>query len=170
MNLLLIDDDAPLRKSLRLALEAIGHDVAEARNADQARECLGHHLFDAALLDIRLGRECGLDLLPHLLRLAPGLPVIVITAYATVETSVEAIRRGAADYCPKPFTPDQRRLVLERVGRLSRLQSHVEELEDQVRSVVPEADLQTGELAMRQALDVAFKAAASEATILIRGE
>jgi NtrC-family two-component system response regulator AlgB len=109
-------------------------------------------------------------LLPRLLALAPGLDVIVITAYATIETAVEAMRRGASDYLPKPFTPDQLRLALERVARVRRLQSHVLNLEDQVRSVVPEADLQTAEPAMQQALDVALKAAASEATILLRGE
>src|SRR5262249_54918139 len=112
----------------------------------------------------------GLDVLPSLLRLAPGLAVVVVTAYATIETAVEAMRRGAFDYLPKPFTPDQLRLVLERVAQMRRLQFHVEELEEQVRSVVPEADLKTEEPAMQQALDLAFKAAASEATILLRGE
>jgi len=170
MKLLLIDDDAPLRKSLRLTLEAMGHQVTEARDGEDARDRLGHRLFEAAFLDLRLGREHGLELLGHLLRMAPGLAVIVITAYATVETAVAAMRGGAFDYLPKPFTPDQVRLVLDRVTRLRRLQSHVEELEDQVRSVVPEADLQTMTPAMRQTLDVAFKAAPTEATILIRGE
>jgi NtrC-family two-component system response regulator AlgB len=80
------------------------------------------------------------------------------------------MRRGASDYLPKPFTPNQLRLVLDRIGRFRRLQSHVEELEAQVRSVVPEADLQTEEPVMRQALEVAFKAAPSQATILIGGE
>src|SRR5262249_54938241 len=159
-----------LRKSLRLGLETMNHRVTEARDAAQAQEVLGHGLFDVAFLDLRLGREQGLDLLPTLLRLAPGLAVVVITAYATIETAVEAMRRGAADYLPKPFTPDQLRLVLDRVGRLRRLQSHVEELEEQVRSVVPEADLQTEEPALRRAMEVAFKAAPSEATILLRGE
>jgi NtrC-family two-component system response regulator AlgB len=93
-----------------------------------------------------------------------------MTAYATVETAVEAMRRGALDYLPKPFTPDQIRLVLDRAQRLRRLQSHVEELEEQVRAVVPEADLRTEEPAMQQALDLAFKAAASEAAILLCGE
>jgi NtrC-family two-component system response regulator AlgB len=170
MKLLLIDDDPPLRKSLRLALEAMGHHVTEATDGGRARDVLGHRLFDAAFLDLRLGRESGLDLLAHLLHLAPGLPVIVMTAYATIETAVEAMRRGAFDYLPKPFTPDQVRVVLERITRLRQLQSHVEDLEDQVRSVVPEADLQTVAPAMQQALDVAFKAAPTEATILIRGE
>jgi NtrC-family two-component system response regulator AlgB len=170
MNILVIDDDVSLRKSLRLTLEALNHRVTEARDGGQAREFLGHGLFDVALLDLHLGREQGLDLLPALLRLAPGLAVVVITAYATIETAVEAMRRGAADYLPKPFTPDQLRLVLDRVNRLHRLQSHLEELEEQVRSVVPEADLQTEEPAMQQALDLAFKVAPSEATVLLRGE
>ncbi len=170
MNVLMIDDDRSLRKTLRLALETMGHRVTEAGDANQALEALGHGLFDVAFLDLRLGKETGLDLLPGLLRLAPGLAVVVMTAYATIETAVEAMRRGAFDYLPKPFTPGQLRLVLNRVVEVRRLRSHVEDLEEQVRSVVPEADLQTREPAMRQALEVAFKAAASEATVLLCGE
>jgi two-component system, NtrC family, response regulator AlgB len=170
LNILLIDDDPSLRRSIRLTFEAMNHKVKEASDSARAEELLSHGLFDIAFLDIRLGREKGLDLLPLLLRLAPGLPVIVITAYATIETAVEAMRRGAFDYLPKPFTPDQIRLVIDRVTRFRRLQSHVEELEDQVRSYVPEADLQTQEPAMRQALEVAFKAAPTDASILLRGE
>ena len=123
-----------------------------------------------AFLDLRLAGENGMELLPELLRLAPGLAVVVVTAYATVETAVEAMRRGAFDYLPKPFTPDQVRVVFDRAIRLRRLQSQVDQLEEQVRSVVPEADLQTEEPAMRQSLEMAFRAALSEATILLRGE
>jgi NtrC-family two-component system response regulator AlgB len=170
MNILLIDDDVKLRRSLRLTLETMNHRVTEAADGSQAQELLGHAMFDMALLDLRLGQDQGLDVLPALLRLAPGLDVVVITAYATIETAVEAMRRGACDYLPKPFTPNQLRLVLDRVDRLHRLQSHLAELEEQVRSVVPEADLHTEEPAMRQALEVAFKAAHSEAAILLLGE
>lgn len=170
MNILLIDDDQSLRKSIRLALESMNHRVTEASSGTQAQEVLGHSLFDVALLDLKLGQETGLDVLPSLLRLAPGLAVVVITAYATIETAVEAMRRGAVDFLPKPFTPDELRRVLERVMQIRRLQSHVEALEEQVRSIVPEAELQTGDPAMRQALDVAFRAAPTEATILLRGE
>jgi two-component system, NtrC family, response regulator AlgB len=170
MNVLLIDDDPGLRKTLRLTLEALGHRVTEAADGGQAHEMLGQRLFDVALLDLRLGREKGLELLPTLLRLAPGLAVVVMTAYATIETAVEAIRSGAVDYLPKPFTPNQLRLVLDRLHQLRRLQSHVAELEEQVRSVIPEADLQTQEAGMQQVLAVAFKAAPSEATLLLRGE
>jgi NtrC-family two-component system response regulator AlgB len=170
MHILLVDDDASLRKSLRLALETMNHQVSEAPDGAQAEELLGHGMYDVAFLDLRLGREQGLDVLPALLRLAPGLPVIMVTAYATIETAVEAMRRGAFDYLPKPFTPNQIRAVLDRVVRIRRLESHVEDLEQQVRSVVPEVDLQTEEPAMRQALEIAFKAASTEATVLLRGE
>jgi NtrC-family two-component system response regulator AlgB len=170
MNLLIIDDDASLRRTLRLTLEALGHSTTEAANSAQALELLGHRLFDLAFLDLRLAREQGLDLLPELLRLAPGLHVVIVTAYATIETAVEAMRRGAFDYLPKPFTPDALRVVLERSAQMRRLTARVDDLEDQVRSVVPEADLETQESVQRQALDLAFKAAPSDAAILIRGE
>jgi NtrC-family two-component system response regulator AlgB len=170
VNILIIDDEASLRRTLRTALESMGHQATEARDGAQALDLLGHRQFDLVFLDLRLAREQGLDLLPELLRLAPGLDVVIITAYATIDTAVEAMRRGAFDYLPKPFTPDQLRLVLERRARARRVQSHVEELEAQVRSFVPEADLQTEEPAMRQALEMALKVAPSEATILLRGE
>ena len=132
MRILLIDDEASLRRTLRIALESMEHSVAEASTSDQVLDLLGHRQFDAAFLDLRLGQDKGLDLLPSLLQLSPGLPVIIITAYATIETAVEAMRRGAADYLPKPFTPEGIRFQLDRVTRLRRLQSHVEELEEQV--------------------------------------
>jgi NtrC-family two-component system response regulator AlgB len=170
MNILLIDDDQGLRKTIRMALETMNHRVTEATDGAQAQEFLGHTLFDVAFLDVRLGREKGLDLLLTLLRLAPGLAVVVITAYATIETAVEAMRRGAFDFLPKPFTPDELRRVLERIVRIRQLESHVEELEEQVRAIVPEADLQTEEPAMQHAVEIAFRAAPTEATILLRGE
>ena len=129
MNILVIDDDASLRRTVRLSLELLGHRATEARDSTQALELLGRRSFDAALLDLRLGEELGLELLPRLLRLAPGLHVVVVTAFATIETAVEAMRRGAFDYLPKPFTPDQLRHVLDRIQHLRRLQSHVDELE-----------------------------------------
>jgi two-component system, NtrC family, response regulator AlgB len=170
VNILIVDDEPTLRRTLRTTLEAMGHQVADARDAAQALETLGRGLYDVAFVDVRLGQQQGLDLLPNLLRLAPGLDVIVITAYATIATAVEAMRRGAFDYLPKPFTPDQLRLVLERARRARRVQARLEDLETQVRSVVPEADLHTDEPAMRQAIELALRAAASEATILLRGE
>src|SRR5260370_28303826 len=80
------------------------------------------------------------------------------------------MRRGDVDYLPKPYTPDQLRLVLERSASMRHLQADVENLQDQVRTFIPEADLATQEPVMQQALELAFTAAASEASILLRGE
>ena len=118
MNILVIDDDASLRRTLRTSLEVLGHCAVEARDGAQALELLGHQPFEMALLDLRLAQEQGLDLLPRLLALAPGLHVVIVTAYATIETAVEAMRRGAFDYLPKPFTPDQLRVILDRIAHL----------------------------------------------------
>ncbi len=170
MNILITDDETSFRRTLRTTLETMGHGVVEARNSTQALEVLGNRVIDVGFLDLRLAAEKGLDLLPEMLKLAPALDVVIITAYATVETAVEAMRRGAFDYRPKPFTPDQLRLVLERIARARRLQTQVKELQAQVAAAVPEADCHSEEPAMRQAFDIALKAAASEATILLRGE
>jgi NtrC-family two-component system response regulator AlgB len=170
MNILVIDDDASLRRTLRVSLEVLGHKAVEVSDAAGALDLLARRPFEVALLDLRLAQEHGLDLLPRLLNLSPGLDVVIVTAYATIETAVEAMRRGAFDYLPKPFTPDQLRVVLDRIARMRRLQYQVEDLEEQVRSVTPEVDLQTNEPLMRQALDIAFKTAASEATIMLCGE
>jgi NtrC-family two-component system response regulator AlgB len=170
MDVLVIDDDTGLRRTMRLALEALGHEVLEARDGTQALDLLALHPVTVALLDLRLGQKHGLDLLPELLRVAPALAIVVVTAYATIESAVEAMRRGAFDYLPKPFTPETLRAVLDRVAQVRRLQSRVSELEEQVRAAVPEADLQTDDPVMQQALDVAFRAAPTEAGILLRGE
>jgi NtrC-family two-component system response regulator AlgB len=170
MDLLLIDDEVSLRRTMRSTLESMGHAVAEAAAGEQAVAQLRRQHFDLAFLDLRLGRESGLDVLPALRREAPDLAVVLVTAYASVGSAVEAMRGGAFDYLPKPFTPNQLRVVLERWQVVHRLRNRVALLEEQVRAANPEADLQTLEPAMRQALDVAFQVAASEATVLLRGE
>jgi NtrC-family two-component system response regulator AlgB len=170
MDLLLIDDEASLRRTLRTTLESMRHTVAEASSGEQAVNCLRKQHFDAAFLDLRLGRASGMELLPSLLREAPGLAVIVITAHATIASAVEAMRAGAFDYLPKPFTPDQLRVVLERWRQVHALRNKVANLEEQVRAATPEMDLHTEEPAMQQAVELAFQVAASEATVLLRGE
>jgi NtrC-family two-component system response regulator AlgB len=170
MDIFLIDDEVALRRTLRLTLESMGHVVEEAPSGDQALDRLGQRRFDLTFLDLRLRKESGLDVLPALRRAAPALPIVVMTAYASVDTAVEAMRRGAADYLPKPFTPDQLRVVLGRLREVQGLRSQVADLQAQVYSAGPEGDLRSDEPGMRQAIDLAFQAAASEATLLLRGE
>jgi two-component system, NtrC family, response regulator AlgB len=170
VDVLLIDDEASLRRTLRTALESMGHTVADAADGARSLARLRERPFDLAFLDLRLGRESGLDLLPELLREAPGLAVVLVSAYASVESAVEAMRRGAFDYLPKPFTPGQVRVVLDRWSALRRLRERVADLEREAPGGRPEEDFRTEDPAMRRVLDVAFRAAASNATVLIRGE
>ena len=170
MDILLIDDESGLRRTMRLTLESMGHRVSDAASGAQTRDLLHQHRFDIAFLDVRLGRETGLDLLPLLLRQASPPDVVVVTAYASIDSAVEAMRGGAFDYLPKPFTPDQLRVVLDRSALVRGLRNKVADLEGQVRDAVPKSDLDSTDPATQQALDVAFRAAASEATVLLRGE
>jgi two-component system, NtrC family, response regulator AlgB len=170
LNLLLVDDETSLRRTLRMTLESMKHRVTEATNGPTALATLGEGRFDLIFLDLRLGRESGLDLLPQCLKAAPATGVVVMTAFAAVDTAVEAMRGGAFDYLPKPFTPNQLRVVLDRWEELIGLRTEVNNLREQVRGALPEADLETREPAVREALEVAFRVAPTEATVLLRGE
>jgi two-component system, NtrC family, response regulator AlgB len=149
MNVLLIDDDPDFRCSFRLLLESLQHRITEADCGNRARQLLAQTDFDVAFLDLRLSKENGLQLLPELLQIAPGLTVIVLTADPTVETAVEAMRRGAFDYLAKPCTPQQLRRVLDRSIPVLPLQSSWEDVERQVCAIAPEAHLQTKDAVMR---------------------
>lgn len=159
MNVLVIDDEAMLRRTIRIALESKGHRVTEAGSQAQALQVAVSDKPDLVLLDLRLGRESGLDVLAALHRVAPGLGVVVITAYASIETAVEAMRRGALDYLPKPFTPQQLADVIDRWGSRSRTDGDGDA-----------AVLASVEPAMTQVLDTVFAVAPSDATVLLRGE
>src|SRR5205823_13872621 len=114
--------------------------------------------------------DSGLDLLEPLLAQQPRLAVVVITAHASIDTAVAAMRRGAFDYLPKPFTPAQVRAVLERVARVRGLRDRVADLEDRVRREVPEAELTSTDPEMGRVLELARRVAPSDAAVLIRGE
>jgi NtrC-family two-component system response regulator AlgB len=144
--------------------------VTPAASAVAARAAVARRAFDLAFLDLRLGDDNGLDLLPELLARRPSLPVVVITAYATIDTAVEAIRRGAFDYLPKPFSPAQIRHVVEQIAARTALVRRVADLEQQLDDAVPDVELNSAAPAMRAALDMIAPVAAAEAAVLLRGE
>ena len=129
---LVVDDDAGVRQSLRLCLEAAGARVLGVATGRAALEALDRGHFDVVFLDLWLGAEAGLDLLPQMLARQPDLGVIVVTAFASIESAVNAIRRGAVDYVPKPFTPDQVRLAASRVVEAQRLRRRLAELQEEL--------------------------------------
>src|SRR5579871_2716910 len=101
LRVLIVDDEKNIRTTMSLCLEGLGCSVAEA--SQHARRAP----FEIAFVDLRLGTQSGLDLIPQLLAVLPALDIVVVTAFATIDTAVEAIKRGARDYLPKPFTPPQ---------------------------------------------------------------
>ena len=169
MRVLIVDDEARIRKTTRIAVETAGHTGVEAPNGARALALLGAEAFDACFLDLKLGQEDGLAELEKLLKLQPSLAVVMFTAYATITSTVEAMRRGACDFIPKPFTPDQVRTVLAKIERTSAMQHHLRSLENQLADESPALDLESPELAVQRAQAVLFKAAATPAPILLLG-
>ncbi|HVM49787.1 MAG TPA: sigma-54 dependent transcriptional regulator [Candidatus Acidoferrum sp.] len=170
MRSLIIDDEENIRRTTAVVLEAMGYETDGAEDRATALKRVEAAHFDLAFLDLKLNGESGLDLLPELLKLNPQLEVVVFTAYASIETAVEAMRRGAADYIPKPFTPEQIRRVLNRVIEAHRLRERVADLESRLSSDTPGTELTSVVPAMQKVFDVAAKVAATPATILLMGE
>ncbi|MFO0906942.1 MAG: response regulator [Isosphaeraceae bacterium] len=141
LRILIVDDEPNIRRTLKLSLESSGHTVQEAGDASRALEQVDRQSFDMAFVDIRLGTDSGLELIEPILTRQPRLAVVLITAHAALESAIEAMRRGAVDYLPKPFTPAQVRAAIERVERIRGLSDRIALLEDQVRAEVPEVDL-----------------------------
>ncbi|MES2202266.1 MAG: response regulator [candidate division FCPU426 bacterium] len=106
-NILVVDDEADIRRTLTICLEAEGYQVRCASGPAQALVEASKSTFDAVFLDLRLGTRSGMDLIPALLDIDPGLKIVMITAYATVSNAVEALKKGAFDYLAKPFLPVQ---------------------------------------------------------------
>lgn len=169
MRVLIVDDEPSIRKTTGLAVEAMGHESVGVPNGLRALKEIETESFDACFLDVKLGAEDGLVVLEKLLKLQPALPVVMFTAYANISTAVEAMRRGAFDFIPKPFTPEQVRQVLDKIGRTSRLEKRVAQLESQLTEEAPAIDLTSAEAAMQRTLAIAFKAAETSASILILG-
>jgi NtrC-family two-component system response regulator AlgB len=170
LSILVIDDEKNIRATLVVCLEGAGHQVTTAGSAAEAQDAVERQSFDVAFLDLRLGDTDGLDLLPKLLAARPELAVVIVTAYATFDTAVEAVKRGAVDYLPKPFTPAQIRHAVDKIVARQAMSRRVLELEQLVADAVPEADLATDSPRMRAALDTIARAAPAEAPVLLRGE
>ncbi|MEO8427948.1 MAG: sigma-54 dependent transcriptional regulator [Verrucomicrobiota bacterium] len=170
MRVLIIDDEQNIRKITALALEGMGHATAGVEDGTAALRELDKTCFDVAFLDLKLNGESGLDLIGELLKSSPPLDIVVFTAFASVESAVEAMRRGAVDYIAKPFTPEQLRRVLNRIVKTRNLQCRLADLESRISSDSPSTELVSVEPAMQKVFELARKAADTPATMLILGE
>jgi two-component system, NtrC family, response regulator AlgB len=170
---LIIDDDPGIRQSIRLCLESDNARVLGVGTASGALDAVDRSRFDVVFLDLWLQAESGLTVLPEILRRQPGVGVIVITAYATFETAVEAMKKGAVDYLPKPFTPEQVRTAARRVVTANLLKRQLTELQDRLDELggtEGENRFETRNPAYAAFLQTAARAAGSDAVVLLRGE
>jgi NtrC-family two-component system response regulator AlgB len=170
LNVLVIDDERNIRQTLSICLEGFGCTVDQVATGTAAVDAVRRQSFDLAFCDLKLGAESGLDLLPRLLGERPGLDVVIITAYATVDTAVEAMRRGAKDYLPKPFTPAQIRHLVDRARERRALSLRLGDLQMRLEEAAPEARLETTSPRMQTVLEVVGRAASHDVAVLMRGE
>ena len=170
MNILIVDDDNNIRKTLSYCLAAEGYTVIAVSNPADAIEEAKRRSFDIAFVDLKLGEANGMDLIPLLVSDSSWTKIVVITGHASIETAVEAMRRGATDYIAKPFTPDQVRILTKRIGRIRELEIQVAALKEDMQRLGPEAQLQSRNSGMQRVIEMARKAAPSEAIVLLRGE
>jgi NtrC-family two-component system response regulator AlgB len=170
LNILIVDDEINIRKTLSICLETEGHSVITVSNFEDALSESSRRSFDVAFVDLRLGTANGLDLISPLLTATPWIKIVVITAYASIDTAVEAMKRGATDYIPKPFTPAQVKLAVHKVFEVRTLEQKVVALREDLGRSHLDADFSSGSSAMKRAIALARQAASSDATILLRGE
>ena len=111
-RILVVDDEERIRDACTMVLEEEGYDVATADNGELGLAMIEESHYDVILLDLMMPKLSGLEVLPQLKEKHPDTAVIVITGYATVEHSIEAMKKGAFDFIPKPFTPDQLRTIV----------------------------------------------------------
>ncbi len=170
LNILVVDDEVNIRKTLSVCLETDGHKVIAVSNFQDALAEASRRSFELAFVDLRLGTADGLDLIQPLLASTPWLKIIVITAYASIDTAVEAMRRGATDYIPKPFTPAQVKLAVHKVNEMRTLEQRVAALQEDLGRAHPGIDFSSTSPAMQRAVNLARQVAPSDATVLLRGE
>ena len=167
---LVIDDDPGVRQSLRLCLEADDARVTCVGTSAGARDAVERNRFDVVFLDLWLQSESGLSVLPEVLRRQPDVGVIVVTAFASYESAVEAMKLGAVDYLPKPFTPEQVRSAARRVVTALVLKRQLNELQQRIDETEGEISFETRSSVFATFLEQAARAAASSAVVLLRGE
>lgn len=165
-----MDDEPNIRKVLSMALEAEGHQVTAVGNTRDVLLESNRRFFELAFVDLRLGAESGMELIPALRAACPWMKIVVITAYASIDSAVEAMRRGAFDHLSKPFAHDHVALLVQKVSEVRLLEQKVETPQGALNAEVPEVDFVCPSSAMQRILAMARQVADSDATILISGK
>ena len=169
-RILVADDHDALRRGLALALSAAGHEVEEASNGNAALERLHESYFDVVVSDLKMGGSDGLDVLRTTKSLHPTVSVILMTAFGTVNTAVEAMKSGAFDYVQKPFEIEEMEVKIEKALELKRLRHELDYLRNEQQGSYEFEKIVGNSAALQRVLTVVRKVAKSNSTVLIHGE
>lgn len=169
-GILVVDDDDAHRGMLRTMLRSWGYTVDEAADGDEAVALVREKAFDVVLTDVRMARMDGIHALKGILEYNPALPVVLMTAYSSVETAVEALRLGAYDYLVKPLDFEALKHTLEQAIEHSRLSVENRELRRQLTDAAARPDILGRSQAIKDMLQIISTVAPTEATVLITGE
>jgi two-component system response regulator HydG len=169
-RILVVDDQRNMRATTAIVLRTAGHTVDEAEDLAAAVRRLQGEVFDVVLTDLRMPNGDGMDLLREVRRLVPETQVIVMTAYGTIESAVEAIRRGAYDFLAKPFKEDELLLRVSKALEKRRLVGEVSLLSGEFRRRYGLEHIVGHSQAIQELLDRVRRVASTDATILISGE
>jgi two-component system response regulator HydG len=169
-TVLVVDDDPAHRTMLRTLLTGWGYTILEAEDGSTAIEKVHEQAFDLILMDIRMLKVSGLQALTEIKAFNPAIPVIIMTAYSSVETAVEALKNGAYDYLTKPLDFDELRFAMERAMDHTQLKEENRLLRETLASHFDRRNIIGRSPAMAKLLETVAQVAPSEATILITGE
>src|SRR6266705_2781096 len=169
-RILIADDHDALRRGLARGLTEAGHEVEEASNGNAAIERLHEPYFDVVLSDLKMGGSDGLDVLRTTRALHPTTAVILMTAFGTVNTAVEAMKIGAFDYVQKPFEIEEMEVKLDKALEVKRLKHELDYLRGTQQDIYEFDKIVGSSPALQHVLDIVKKVAKSNTTVLIRGE
>ncbi len=169
-KILIVDDDPSLRRVLEVQLEQEGYAAASAGSAQEALSTLQVQAYDLVIVDLKMPEISGITLLRQLHSQIPETVIIILTAFGSVETAVEAIKAGAYDYLTKPVDPAEFSIVIRRALEHSLLVKEVRTLRTSLNEKYGFDNILGRSDALLQVLDTAARAAATNSTILIRGE
>jgi DNA-binding NtrC family response regulator len=169
-TILLIDDDESLRRVTEYNLTEAGFAVIPAASGRKGLELFDKNNPALVITDVKLGDMDGLDVLAAIKRESPETPVIVITAFGSIDMAVKAMHEGAFNFITKPFDRETLRLSCTKALELISLRSQKQQLADEVNRLTGTSGMETANSAMAELLETALKVASSEATVLITGE
>lgn len=169
-HILVVDDDPSHRTMLKTLLSGWGYAVSEADDGSAAVQEVHNQPFDLVLMDIRMLKVSGLQALPEIKRFNPAIPVIIMTAYSSVETAVEALKAGAYDYLTKPLDFDELRISMERAMDHTQLKEENRLLRERLGNRFDRRNIIGRSQAMEKLLETVAQVAPTEATVLVTGE